>query len=488
MNRPPLFGDAELLEQIAHQAMLDYGLEPEWSDDAQRQLDRLPERPATAGDAEDLRELPWCSIDNDDSMDIDQLTVAEILDGGRTRVRVAVADVDALVELGSPLDRRAQHNTTSVYTGVRTFPMLPDRLSTDLTSLNEGCDRLALCTSLEIGEDGTIQDARVAPAWVHNHAKLAYPSVAAWLSKSAALPKVDDRPELSSQLVLQDRIAQQLRQRRYEHGALELETIEPRALMVGGRVQDLIYNPKNRAEELIEDLMIAANTAVSRYLANQGFPSFRRILRSPDRWDKIADVAARYGATLPEAPAAQPLAGFLAERRQADPLRFPDLSLTIVKLIGRGEYVVQEPNSTEAGHFGLAIRAYTHSTAPNRRYPDLITHRLVKAALAGDHRPYSLGALEELARHSTEREAAAEKVERRVRKSISAALVEDSIGESFEAVVTGSSYKGTWVRVLEPPVEGKLIAGDGGLDVGDRLQVTLVAADVARGYIDFETK
>jgi VacB/RNase II family 3'-5' exoribonuclease len=398
---------------------------------------------------------------------------------------VGVADVDALVNRNSPLDLHARHNTTSIYTGVRTFPMLPERLSWDLTSLNANEDRIAFVFEFAVEPDGRIAESRVYRAWVRNKAKLTYNVVAAWLEGKAPLSASAAKVRgLEAQLRAQDAVAQRLRKARYEHGALELETLQPRAVTENEVVVDLVAEPQNRAHELIEDLMVAANGVTTRYLTSKGFPTFRRVLRSPERWQRIVDTAAGLGWKLPGAPDSKALNEFLAEHKAKDPLRFPDLSLTVVKLLGRGEYVVEKPGQAPLGYFGLAVRDYSHSTAPNRRYPDLVTHRLLKAALSGTNSPL-LDDLEALAAHCTERENEADKVERQVRKSAGAALLSNRIGETFEGIVTGASDKGTWIRVMRPHVEGKVVRGGKGLDVGDRCRAKLVEVSVPNGWIDF---
>jgi VacB/RNase II family 3'-5' exoribonuclease len=479
------------LQRIARRAMRERGLLPEFSPAEMGEAQRLdrgigPLDPATR----DLRALLWASIDNDDSRDLDQLTVAEALPSGSTRIQIAIADVDAKVGRDSALDHHAATNTTSVYTDAQTFPMLPELLSTDLTSLNQGQERLAMVIEVVVGADGQTQagDGQIYRAVVLNKAKLAYNAVAAWLEGSAAAPaELTAVPGLAENLRLQDRIAQLLRQRRLEHGALELETLEPRAVFDGDRVSDLHLERQNRAKQLIEDFMVAANVATARFLEQRRSPSLRRVLRSPERWQRIVELAATYGANLPPQPDARALEGFLAERRGLDPDRFPDLSLAVVKLLGRGEYAVETPGGASE-HFGLAVRDYTHSTAPNRRFPDLVTQRLVKAALADRPPPYGLVELTALAKHCTEAEDAAAKVERSVRKSAAALLLATRIGDTFEGFVTGASAKGTWVRVLHPPVEGRLVRGFDGLDVGDRVTVVLEHTDPERGFIDFSRR
>jgi VacB/RNase II family 3'-5' exoribonuclease len=475
------------LRGIAHQAMLDRGLEPDMPPAVIQQLQGI-QGPArdTQLSIRDLRQLLWCSIDNDHSMDLDQLTVAERLPAGTIKVLVAIADVDAIVKAASPIDRHAGINTTSVYTSAAIFPMLPERLSTDLTSLGEGEDRLALVIEMVVAADGSIQESTVYRALVRNHAKLAYSSVAAWLDGNDKMPeKVAKITGLDEQLRTQDQIAQAMRKVRYLHGALDLEIIEPEVVLSGGDVVDLHQARQNRAQKLIEDFMIAANGVSSQFLEQHGWPALRRVVRAPERWDRIQKVAEGFGEQLPAQPDSQALAGFLARRRLADPLRFPDLSLTIVKLMGAGEYVVQLPGQNSPGHFGLAVHEYSHSTAPNRRFPDLVTQRLLKTALTTDKLPYTPVELTLLATHCTQQEDAARKVERQVRKSAAAQFLSGRIGETFDAIATGASEQGTWVRLLKLPVEGKLTGGHSGVDVGDQIRVQLVSLNIERGFIDF---
>jgi len=467
--------------------MLDKGLLPEFDAAAEKQTAEIHAPARDDGDGtRDLRDLAWCSIDNDDSRDLDQLTWAEDRGEGDTRILVAVADVDALVRKGTPVDRHARHNTTSVYTAAKVFPMLPEKLSTDLTSLNEGEDRMAMVIDITVNADGHVVQEDVYRALVHNHAKLAYDRVAAWLDGEDDEPgKVRGVDGLAENIRLQDRVADRMRELRHENGALDLETIEARPVIKDGKVVDLRQARRNNARLLIEDFMIAANGTTARFLARHGLPSIRRVVRSPERWDRIERIAEDLGDRLPPEPDARALEEFLRRRKKLDPLRFPDLSLSIVKAMGAGEYVVEEPGEKPTGHFGLAVKDYTHSTAPNRRYPDLITHRLVKAALAKRNAPYSVDELAELAQHCTDQEDAANKVERTVRKAAAACMLSGRVGEHFDGVVTGASSKGTWVRIFRPPIEGKLVRGWDGLDIGDRVRVRLLEADPERGFIDF---
>jgi exoribonuclease-2 len=485
-GRSPRHDRADL-KAIARRAMADKGLEPDFSRDVLSELEAIRSAaPVDVGGVRDLRDRLWVSIDNDDSRDLDQLTLSESLPDGRIRIYVAIADVDALVPKGSAIDVHARTNTTSVYTPAEIFPMLPEKLSTDLTSLNEGQVRLAVVAEMDFEKDGVLARSGLYRAAVHNKAKLAYDSVAVGLEGGAMPRKAEETPGVPEQLRVQDEVAQALRTRRQEQGALDLETIEPRAVFdADDAVVDLAVQVKNRARQLIEDFMIAANGVTARFLAGRGIASLRRVVRSPERWGKIVALAAETGHRLPAEPDARALELFLVARRRADPLRFPDLSLVVIKLMGAGEYVVERPGQAPIGHFGLAVRDYTHSTAPNRRYPDLITQRLVKAALAGEPPAYDAAELSSLAEHCTEQEDDADKVERQVRKSAAALLLERRAGDRFDAVVTGASEKGTWVRIFQPPVEGKLVHGWEGLEVGDRLRVKLVSTDVERGFIDF---
>ena len=477
-----------VLEQIARRAMQAYGFLPDFSTDALReleavqQIDRVAESPGI-----DLRHLLWVSIDNDDSLDLDQLTVAEILTDKQVKVLVAIADVAVLIRKNSAIDAHAHHNTTSVYTAGRVFPMLPEKLSTDLTSLNYHEDRPAMIIEMVIGDGGAILDSNIYRARVRNQAKLAYNSVAAWLDGKGSMPaSVAAVPGLAENLRLQDRVAQQLKALRHEHGALNLQTLEARPVFAGDEIQDLRADERNRAKEIIEDFMIAANGVTARFLHGKKVASLRRMVRSPKRWDRIVEIAAQHNFKLPAQPDSKSLEGFLAAQKTADPLRFPDLSLAVIKLLGPGEYVVEAPDETAPGHFGLAVKDYTHSTAPNRRFPDLITQRILKAALEGSPLSYSRDELTELARHCTEKENAANKVERLVTKSAAAMLLSSRIGDRFDAICTGAADKGTWVRIFKPPIEGRLLYGAEGVDVVHRLKVQLVRTDVEKGYIDFK--
>jgi len=478
-----------VLQKVARGIMLMRGLQTDFSPECLSELARI-KGPASidgASHIRDLRGLLWASIDNDDSEDLDQLTVAEPLPEGKARIRVAVADVDSLVHKGSAIDRDAQANTTTVYTAAQIFPMLPLKLSTNLTSLNPGQDRLAVVVDMSIAPDGSLVDSDVYRAVVHNHAKLAYNSVAAWLEGSGPMPDaVGAVAGLAENLLLQDRVAQSMKSLRHEGGALSLETIEARPVFKGERICDLLVEETNRAKQIIEDFMIAANGVTVRYLTERNFPSIRRVVRVPKRWDRIVQIAAQNAFKLPPNPSSRKLEIFLNMMKKKDPLRFPDLSLAIIKLLGNGEYVAERPGEEPTGHFGLAVKDYAHSTAPNRRYPDLITQRLLKAAIERRPLPYKMDELERLADHCTRKEDTVVKVERQVSKSAAALLLEPRIGERFSAMVTGSAEKGTWVRLLEIPVEGMLKSGRKGIDVGDEITVELVSVDVSLGFIDFK--
>jgi len=477
-----------ILQSIAHQVMLERGLLPDFSTEALAELGRLQIPSPTNGEpVRDMRALLWASIDNDDSRDLDQLTLAEAVPGDNIQILVAIADVDSFIKDGSAIDEHARHNTTSVYTAAEIFPMLPEKISTDVTSLNFNEDRLSIVVEMVIGADGSLQESKIYRAWVRNHAKLAYNSVAGWLENNGAIPEAIVAVKgLDENLRLQDRVAQSMKKLRHVHGALSLETIEAKPVFDGDQIRSLEIEEKNRAKEIIEDFMIAANGVTARYLAASGFPSIRRVVRTPKRWERIVEIAREYSYELPADPDSKALEEFLSQAKAADPMRFPDLSLVVIKLLGSGEYIAESPGGNAPGHFGLAVKDYAHSTAPNRRYPDLLTQRLLKAALEGKPMPYSKDELDILAAHCTEAEDAAKKVERCVEKSAAALLLESRIGERFDSIVTGASEKGTWVRLLAIPVEGKLVEGFEGLDVGEPVRVQLIETNVEQGYIDFK--
>jgi len=474
------------LKEIARRAMLEHDLLPDFSSAALAELSAIGPGTVVSPEIRDLRDRLWCSIDNDDSRDLDQLTVAEPLTGAAVKIFVAIADVDSMVTFGSAIDEHARSNTTSVYTAAQIFPMLPERLSTDLTSLNEGVERLAIVIEMTVDGGGEVVGSDVYRANVLNRAKLAYNSLAAWLDGVAEPPaRLAAVAGLAEQLQLQDKVAQALRRVRRAHGALNLETVEARPVFKDDALTDLRADEKNRAKDLIEDFMVAANGVVARFLDSRGRASLRRVLRSPERWARIVALATEHGGKLPALPDAVALNQFLGVQRDADPQGFPDLSLAVIKLLGAGEYALELPNQKTAGHFGLAVRDYTHATAPNRRFPDLITQRLLKAALRDEAAPYSADQLQVLASHCNEQERNASKVERQVRKAASALLLSSRIGERFTGIVTGASAKGTWVRIDHPVAEGKVVKGFDGLDVGDRITVELLHVDAGRGFIDF---
>ena len=486
MNSTPA-AQGSLLLNVARAAMTNNGLLPDFGDAALKQMASItgPARDSSP-DIRDLRRLLWASIDNDNSRDLDQLSVADSSSSGATRILVAIADVDAVIKPGSPIDDHARVNTTSVYTPAAIFSMLPEKLSTDLTSLGENQERLALIADMTINAEGAVLQSELYRAWVVNRAKLAYNAVGAWLAGTAPAPAgIAAVTGMDQQLRTQDKVAQLLRAVRRTHGALDLETIEAQPVFSAGVLSDLVPDEPNRAKQLIEEFMVAANGVTAKFLAAKGFSALRRVLREPKRWDRIVELAAGLGDKLPSEASAPALNAFLAKRRQNAPDLYPDLSLSVIKLLGSGEYVLDKPGQPIPGHFGLAVLDYTHSTAPNRRFPDLITQRLLKAALTGRASPYSDAQLQDLAAHCTLQEHNAAKVERAVNKSAAASLLAARIGAKFDAIVTGASDKGTWVRISSPATEGKVVKGFEGLDVGDRARVTLLHTDVAHGFIDF---
>ena len=479
------------LRELAERAMREAGFLSEFGPEVEREVhalddpsdDRLP--PAI----EDLRALPWSSVDNRESRDLDQVEVAERLPDGTIRVLIGIADVDELVPRGSAADAHAATNTVSVYTGVVVFPMLPERLSTDLTSLNEGEDRLAIVAQFDVAADGAISGFVVRRALLHNHAKLAYEQVGRWLSGEGRMPPALERSAtLREQLQLQHEASRRLRRWRAQAGALDFESVEARPVVAHGKVVDLAVVRRDPARDMIEDFMVAANRTVALWLLERGFPSIRRVVREPKRWSRIVDLAAEVGESLPPVPDSVALSEFLARRRAADPEHFADLSLAVVKLLGPGRYVLERRmgDRRNAGHFGLAVADYVHSTAPNRRYADLVTQRMLRAALTKQGPPYADDELVAIADRCTERSDAARKVERTMRKAAGAAMLGERIGDAFTAIVTSSSKKGIYARVLSPPVEGRIVRGGRGLDVGDTVRLRLVSTDPARGWIDFE--
>jgi exoribonuclease-2 len=471
----------------ARQEMIDEGFDPDYPPGVDEQLAAIQARtaPPLDGDVRDLRALLWSSIDNDSSRDLDQIEAAERVPGG-IRVLIGIADVDSDVSIDSPIDRHAAAQTTTVYTGIRTFSMLPELLSTDLTSLNEAADRLAVVVDMVVAGDGAVSSGGIYRALVRNRAQLTYNGVGPWLEgTSGPPPKVGASAELAAQLRLQDEAARILLDQRHRLGALNIDRVEAEAVILDGHVQGIDTRKKNRATDLIEDFMVAANGVMERTLLSAGAPSIRRVVKTPERWPRIVELAARYGETLPAQADSRALNAFLQRRKAGDPAHYADISLAVIKLMGPGEYVFARPGDATQGHFALAAHDYTHSTAPNRRFADTVTQRLIKAVLAKRPSPYSDGDLEAIAQNCTLKEDAARKVERAMGKRVAAVALRPRIGETFGAVVTGVTPKGVFVRVLDPPAEGLLIRGQQGVDVGDRLQVKLVSTDPRRGYIDF---
>ncbi|HUH64380.1 MAG TPA: RNB domain-containing ribonuclease [Terracidiphilus sp.] len=484
-NHPVRFN----LVAAARAAMIEHGFQPDFPAGTDKEIAAMESHPVPLPAADgyrDMRHLPWSSIDNDTSKDLDQIEWAERLPDGRIRIIVGVADVDAQAHQGTVIDGHARSETTSVYTGVQVFPMLPVQLSEGMTSLNEDEDRAALAIEICVDASGAASEGKAYRALVRNRAQLAYNSVAAWLEGTGATPaKVAASDELAAQLKLQDEAARRMEGSRFQHGALDLETIETRPVMLGDEAIDIKRQEKNRATSLIEEFMVAANGVIARTLENAGVASIRRIVRTPKRWDRIVEVAAGLGATLPNEPDSKALNDFLLAQKQKDPDRFPDLSLAVVKLMGPGEYVLVRPDQPSPGHFGLAVQDYTHSTAPNRRFPDLVTQRLLKALFAQAPQPYSADDLQAIAQRCTQMEDAARKVEREMQKRIAAVALRPLIGQSFPAIVTGVNQYGVFVRTFQPHVEGMVVHGGKGLDVGDKVTVKLVSTDPQRGFIDF---
>ncbi len=482
------------LVAAAHAVMIERGFQPDFPagvDAEVAAIEAQPGLPQAAG-AQDLRSLLWSSIDNDTSKDLDQIEWAEQLPDGRIRVLVGVADVDARVSKGTVIDSHAQSETTTVYTGVKVFPMLPPELSEGITSLNENEDRVAIVVEYSVDVTGTVADGRAYRALVRNRAQLAYPSVGAWLEgtgpapeKVAASAGPNASTSLAAQLKLQDAAAQRMVDGRFQHGALDLETIETRPVMLKDEAVEIKSLEKNRATSLIEEFMVAANGVVARAFEQDGVASIRRIVRTPKRWDRIVEVAAGLGTTLPAEPDSKALNDFLLAQKKKDPDHFPDLSLAVVKLMGPGEYVLVKPNEVSPGHFGLAVLDYTHSTAPNRRFPDVVGQRILKAYIAKGAQPYSADELGAIAARCTLMEDNARKVERDMQKRIAAVVLHPRIGQSFQAIVTGVNNYGTFVRTMDPHVEGMLVQGGKGLDVGDRVTVKLISTNPEKGFIDF---
>ena len=476
------------LQNIARSAMIARGLEPDFPANVLTELQEITSPVIYKPEiAKDMGDKIWCSVDNADSLDLDQLSYAEQLPENKVRLFIAIADVDALVVAQSNIDNHAGKNTTSVYTVARIFPMLPEKLSTDLTSLRFNEDRCAIVVEMVVGDEGAVEQSDVNSAIVLNRAKLDYMSLGSWLEGTGPIPSEITKVEgLAENIKLQDRVAQKMKELRYVHGALNFETIEARPVFDGDALSEMRVEKKNRAKDLIEDFMIASNGATARFLAGKQFPSLRRVVRIPKQWDRIVELASEHGFSLPAKADSKSLSEYLKFFNQKDPLHFADMSLSVLKLLGSGEYVLETPGSSPEGHFGLAVKDYTHSTAPNRRFPDLVTQRLLKSAISGKTVPYSMNQLEQIANQCTVKEDDVKKVERQVEKSANAMLMESRIGEEFEAIVSGASPKGTWIRLFHPHVEGKLVKGYRGLKVGQKLNARLIKINVEEGFIDFE--
>jgi exoribonuclease-2 len=478
---------------MAHQAMIDAGFVPDEPQSVEVELKLIESTPqaALSGDPiRDLRALLWSSIDDRQSRDLDQVEYVERRPPGAIRLLVGIADVDALVKPGSQIDSHAEDNATSVYTGVKTFPMLPEELSTDRTSLVGDADRSAIVIEVVVATDGSVETSNVFRAMVHNYAKLSYEAIGSWLDSNGEVPAaIANAPAMQEQIRLQLETSMRLRELRREQGALELETIQVTPVLNNtGQVIDLATTERNSARDIIENFMIAANVAMAQFLETKGVTSLRRVVRTPEQWPRIVEIARGLGERLPDTPDSRALSAFLARRKVADPDHFADLSLATVKLLGPGEYVVQSPASPGEGHFGLAVNDYTHATAPNRRFADLVTQRLVKAVLANTPAPYTEQELGAIAAHCTEREDAARKVERKMRKVAAAVLLQGRIGQEFDAIVTGVTPKGTYARLINPPVDGRVMRGERGLRVGDKVRLKLLSTDPGRGFIDLGVK
>jgi exoribonuclease-2 len=476
------------LQNIARKAMIARGLEPDFPSDVIAELSKITS-PAIYKPlmAKDLRDKLWCSIDNTDSLDLDQVSYAEQLAENKVRVFVAIADVDALVSSQSGIDNHASKNTTSVFTVAQIFPMLPEKLSTDLTSLKFNTERCAIVIEMVIADDGSVDQSDVYQAIVQNRAKLDYISLGSWLEGTGQIPEeINKITGLAENIKLQDQVAQKMKELRYKHGALNLETIEARPVFEGDALSEMRVEQKNRAKDLIEDFMIASNGSTARFLTGKQFPSLRRVVRVPKQWDRIVELASENGFSLPAKPDSKSLSEYLTFFKQKDQAHFTDMSLSVLKLLGSGEYILEKPGDNDEGHFGLAVKDYTHSTAPNRRYPDLVTQRLLKAAITSKPVPYTLEQLDQIAKQCTVKEDDVKKVERQVEKSANAILMESKIGEEFDAIVSGASPKGTWIRLLHPHVEGKLVKGYNGLKVGQKIKAILIQINVEEGFIDFE--
>ncbi|MBS1769767.1 MAG: RNB domain-containing ribonuclease [Acidobacteria bacterium] len=464
------------------------GFRSEFGDESREQVVELAhfDLNALAGEAQDLRDTLWSSIDNRTSKDLDQIEWAEQLENGDIRLLVGIADVAAYVAKDSPIDRYAEQNTVTVYTETRIFPMLPEELSTDITSLVEGADRIAVVAEMIVKENGDVPESNFFRAMVRNHAKLDYESVGDWLEGNGETPqRIAEIGGLEAQIKLQNEAAVRLGDYRARKGALDFESIESSAVVEDGEVKEIRAVRPNAARKLIENFMIATNVEMAEFLERKNVASLRRVVEAPERWDGIVRIAAEYGETLPSEPDLPAFSAFLARRKAADPERFPDLSLSLIKLIGAGRCVVQRPGEDAGGHFGLAVNDYAHSTAPNRRFTDIVVQRIVKAVIVDEPQPYTPEELDAIAEHANLQEKAARKVERRMRKIVAAAVLQHHIGQEYDAIVTGDTKAGVFARVLRPPVDGMVVRGQNRLDVGDKVRVKLLSANPHNGFIDF---
>lgn len=476
------------LTRIARATMIEEGFKPDMPAAVDREVQQLDERTIVASASpRDLRQLLWSSIDNLTSRDLDQVEYVERETDNSIRVLIGIADVDTFVSKDSATDSYAFENTTSVYTGVKTFPMLPEGLSNDNTSLLEGKDRLAIVIEILVNPDGSVTTLDVFQALVHNHSKMSYETIGKWLDQDGDVPpEVSDVPELEQQVRLQLEASQRLSEVRKQNGTLRLETNQASPIIDDNQqIVDFSIDERNSARDIIENFMVAANAGMAEFLERKGVTALRRVVHTPDNWPRIVEIARELDETLPSDPDPRALADFLERRRKVDPDHFPDLSLAVVKLLGPGDYVVQSPGQPSPGHFGLAVHRYTHSTAPNRRYADLITQRLLKACLAQRSSGYSVDELNRIAEHCNDRESAARKVERKMRKVAAAVFMRDQVGEEFEAIVTGVAPKGTFARIVRPPVDGMVVKGEDGLKVGQKIRVKLLSTDPEKGFIDF---
>jgi VacB/RNase II family 3'-5' exoribonuclease len=475
------------LYELAEKAMIFNGFTPEFPRNVIEAAKNEAETKPDLANIKDLRKLIWSAIDDASSRDLDQVEFVEKLANGDIKILVGIADVDEFVEQTGVIDAHAAKNTISVYTGSRTFPMLPEELSTDATSLLNDVDRVGIVIEMIVSADGNVTASDIYRAILHNYAKLSYEEVGAWLDENTEIPaKIKAVAGMETQIRLQMEAALRLKKNRQKNGALQFESVETSPIIKDGNINGLKVLQHNSARDIIENFMIAANVTMAEFLENHNSISLRRIVKTPARWDGIVKIASSFGFNLPETPDSNALSKFLQSRKEADPSHFPDISLSVVKLLGPGEYVVQKLGEEVDGHFGLAVRDYAHSTAPNRRYADIITQRLVKAVLRKSPTPYTVEELENIANHCNERLSAARKVERQMRKTIAASVLAERIGDEFDAIVTGVKSVGTFARLLNPPADGRIINGEKGLDVGEKIRVRLVGTNPYKGFIDFE--